>query len=175
MRGDRLSRARRCAGHGQIERHHRRQNGTSDLPPSVLADRGDACASPRPLRAPIRSSATGSRTRTGELSPDRSWMDGIAGLLLRMRSAGWVPVDANPRYGEPLGGGQSVGGVRNRLGRLVSDRPPITVHLFVAHDGKKTKVSKICAQTRCACTFRGTSTRARRLQCLCVMPVTRRY
>src|SRR3981189_3660086 len=106
--------------------------GTNDFPPWVLAYRSRAYA-----------------------SPDRSWMDGIAGLLLRMRSAGWGPVDANPRYGAPLGGGQSVGGVRNRLGRLVSDRPPITVHLFVAHDGKKRKVSKTCAQTRCACMFRG--------------------
>jgi anti-anti-sigma factor len=130
----RLSRRRTRAGCAQIERHHRRQNGTNDFPPSVLADRSDACACPRRLPAPIRSSITGSRTRTGELSPDRSWMDGIAGLLLRMRSAGRVPVDANPQYGEPLGGGQSVGGVRNRLGRRVSDRPLITVHLFGAPD-----------------------------------------
>lgn len=154
MRGGSASRRATRVVTFQNERHHRRQNGTNDFAPLLLADRGDACSSPRPLRAPIRPSGPGSRTRTGELSRDRSWMDGIAGLLLRMRSAGRVPVDANPRSGNHLAEANRSAESGNRLGRLVSDRPPITVHLFVPRDERmaisKTRACKLVARARSA-------------------------
>jgi hypothetical protein len=98
-------------------------------PPPERNQRLAAVSSGRPQRCPVRIFDEHRRTCTGSFVDGRHRRPPPS-----KRSAGRVPVDANPQCGEPLGGGQSVGGVRNRLGRLVSDRPPITVHLFLARD-----------------------------------------
>lgn len=77
----------------------------------------------------MRSSARGSRISTEGRAPDWLELDRILGLFLEA-FPGRMPVDASPpskgtTWRRPIGRRS-----RHRLGRRVSDRPPITVHLF---------------------------------------------
>ena len=77
----------------------------------------------------MRSSARGSRISTEGRAPDCCELDCILGLFLEA-FPGRMPVDACPplqgtTWRRPIGRRS-----RHRLGRRVSDRPPLTVHLF---------------------------------------------